>query len=208
MSRELSPNMNAAIAKLERAYNLAIRAEESADTVEEAQRLAVKSERCLNQLKLARTNNLPAVAKKVARRLEKMMATNTYAEVVEFISTHHYGGCACGCGVAVVGMFKQGHDMKLKSRMRSMGAPVAPVASPVAPVESPAWYVMSTDAYRIPADPEAPVASPEVQVPTIKPAKRIRKPLISKELAYNFMLFAAFIVLVGYKTLTLPIPHH
>lgn len=53
-----------AIAKLQRAYELAINAEESADSVEQAQRLAVKSERCLNQLKMAKSNSLPPVAKK------------------------------------------------------------------------------------------------------------------------------------------------
>jgi hypothetical protein len=203
-------DLNPAIAKLERAYNLAISAEESADTVEEAQRLAVKSGRRLNQLKLAKISKLPAVAKKVARRLERMMSTNTYTEVVEFISTHHYGGCACGCGIAVVGMFKQGHDMKLKSRMRSFKTVTVRMASPVTPVESPTWYVMSADAYRIPADPEAPMAIPEVVVTTdkTKTSKLYRKPLINKEITYNILMLATFIILIGYKTLTMSIPHH
>lgn len=111
--------MSAAIERLERMYKAALRAEETASTTERAQILVSKTERVLNQLKLAKMERLPPVAKKVEKRLEQMIKNDSYENIVEFISSHHYGGCGCGCGTAVVKLFKQGHDMKLKSRIKS-----------------------------------------------------------------------------------------
>lgn len=112
--------MSNMLSSLEYRYRMAVSAEESASSHEEACRLAAKTERCLNQLKLARDNNLPPVARKSVNRLQRMMSNSTYEQVVEFIQTHHYGGCACGCGAAVRKLFKQGHDMKLRSRIKQM----------------------------------------------------------------------------------------
>ena len=188
---------NTAIARLERSYNLAISAEESAVTLEEAQRLAVKSQRCLTQLRLAKAGKLPPVAKKVARKLERMVASGTYAQVVEFVSTHHYGGCACGCGAAVAKLFKQGHDMKLKSRMRHNPAQT-PTSTP-APADSPAYYVMSADAYRIPGEPEVPApASAPVPAPA-RATKPHHRPFVRRDYVYNFALFAMYLVFMFYK---------
>ena len=112
--------MGNVINSLERAYRLAVSAEELANTLTDAHRLAAKTERCLNQLRLAKENTLPPVARKSARRLQMMLTTHTYEQVVEFITTHHYGGCACGCGVAVRNLFKQGHDMKLRHQIKKL----------------------------------------------------------------------------------------
>lgn len=194
---------NTAIAKLERAYNLAISAEESAETLEEAQRLAVKSQRCLTQLRLAKTGNLPPVAKKVASKLARMMKTCTYTEVVGFISTHHYGGCACGCGAAVTNLFKQGHDMKLKSRLNRNAAP-APAPTMV---DVPEYYVMSADAYRITGEPEVQEVPVPAPAPAPTPAPARKRPFaigIRRDYVYNFMMFMGLVVFVFYKIGHLP----